>query len=103
LDNLEITSLLPDTESPEFGEPVPSILIGAKILALGAPAHWAGKDYAALAIEFQPEGSNQRKRMVLGFRDGRMWVLPSPIWAPNQGGFPEPCFVTLSPSGAGSI
>ncbi len=94
--NWTISDQLPDEQFPEFGEPVPRALIGAKVLALGALAHWSGKEYAALGIEFLPEGSTQATRLVLAFREGKMWILPNPLVASYLVESQELCFVTPS-------
>jgi hypothetical protein len=80
---LEITNLLPDRLHQEFGEPIPSELIGSKLLAIGAPARWVGKDYLAVAIEYLPEGLSQSKHLLLAFHSEGMWILPSPLLESN--------------------
>lgn len=66
---LNITSLLPDKDFAEFGEPLPPDIIGATITAFDAPV---GLDGVGLVLEYTPKGCFHSKVLALAFDESRI-------------------------------
>jgi len=64
-----------DIFKPERGELVPSDLIGATILAIGAPTGEEEKpEGGGLLIDYAVAGNGERKRIILAFNELGMWI-----------------------------
>jgi hypothetical protein len=79
LHQLEIIPKWPHRFNPQDGDPVPSELIGATIVAIGTfdpnPDHLEG---GGLAIDYKPKEAQDILRIVLAFNEGGMWRHPLP-------------------------
>ena len=71
-------SILPkwaDIFDPCKGEDVPADLIGAKIVAIGAPTGMKEKsEGGGLAIEYIPASTKKKKLILLDFDECGMWL-----------------------------
>ena len=70
---LRVSDTLPDRRGAEFGDAVPTKLIGAEIIRFGA-ASGDRIEGGGLIIDYRPQGSSAVHRLVFAFNDAGMWV-----------------------------
>ena len=63
-----------DYFDPKKGDDLPPDLFGATIVRIGSPVSERVIEGGGLAIEYTPNGSNERKLLVLEFNELGMWV-----------------------------
>jgi hypothetical protein len=71
---LTISTKFADYFNPTGGVDVPRDLIGAKIIAIGAPLNNENIESVGLIIDYKPLGESFCKRLVLGFNECGMWI-----------------------------
>jgi hypothetical protein len=65
---------LPDNRHPDMGRKFPAGMVGATIVGIGTLPHEADVEGGGLVIDYLEAGSNQAKRLVLGFTELGMWI-----------------------------
>jgi len=63
---------LPDRFHPTEGDKFPADLIGSEIVNFGTTKERV--EGGGLVIDYKPDGSDQTKRLYLGFNDLGMWI-----------------------------
>lgn len=74
LADIEILARLPNYFDPSRGGEIPSDLIGATILCIGAPAEDLSLEGGGLVVDYLPAGSKDRRRIIFAFNGNGMWV-----------------------------
>jgi hypothetical protein len=71
---MQLIEKLPDAFHPKEGDPIPSQLIGAKIIRIGTLEEGSHMEGGGLVIEYMPDSDKSSRRIILEFTELGMWV-----------------------------
>jgi hypothetical protein len=71
----DVVGQLPDINGR--GDKLPHGLEGATIIRIGTLRDWSAVEGGGLIIDYRPSGSEELRRVVLGFNELGMWEVAS--------------------------